>query len=157
MINCRWISKQMEKTLKIFWWRKSQKNKAFHTPCENFTGLAKIPNIISHTLRKPIRTPYEKFAHPTLQKCFAKLHCKKACKIREDVRTHFATLEKFCKPCANSNNLCQNQRSLKSLFKPLQALFSFCTPHLLIAKVAIILRRPNFHSFSPLDASSSPI
>ena len=78
--------------------------------------------------------------------------CKKLCEIKEGVWTHFATLEKFRKPCAKSKNLCENQWSLKSLFKPLQALFSFRTPHLPIVKASITLRRPSFHSFSLLDA-----
>ena len=135
----------MEKTLKIFWQRKNQKNRAFRTPCENFVGLAKIPNIILQGVRKPIRTPCEKFARHVKN-----LHtqlCEKLCEIRECVRTHFVTLEKFCKPCANSNSLCENQRSLKNLFEPFQALFSFHTPNLPIVKASITLRRPSFHSF----------
>ena len=134
---------------------------------------------ISHTLRKfckacenpkyhfargaKICTPCEsQFAHPVkislgMRKIrtpsFAKMLCEKLYEIREGVRTHFATLDKFRKPCVNSNSLCENQRSLKSLFKPLQALFSFRTPHLPIAKASITLRRLSFHSFSSLDAS----
>ena len=57
MINCRWISKQMGKTLKILWQRKNQKNTAFRTPYENFARLVKIANIISQGVQK--------FAHPT--------------------------------------------------------------------------------------------
>ena len=110
----------------------------FCRACENpkyhFSRGAKI----SHTLQKLILTPCENFAHPAL---------RKVCKIREGVLIHFASLEKFHKPCANSNSLCKNQWSLKSLFKPLQALFSFRTPHLPIMKASITLRRPSFHSF----------
>ena len=103
----------------------------FRTPCESqFAHAAKI-------------------SHPQL--------CEKLCEIREGVQTHFAILEKFRKPYAKSNNLCENQWSLKSLFKPLQALSSFRTSHLPIAKASITLRRPSFHSFSPLDASRLPI
>ena len=117
----------------------------FRRACENPKyHFAKGVKIL-HTLRKPNRTLYEnfarhaKFSHPQL--------CKKLCEIRQGVRTHFATLEKFCKLYANSNSLCENQRSLKNLFEPFQALFSFHTPHLPIVKASITLRRPSFHSF----------
>ena len=132
------------KNLKNFLAKEKQKNRAFRTPYENFAGLEKIPNIISQGVWK-FRIPYENFARHVKN---SHTHlCKKLCEIRQGVRTHFATLEKFCKLYANSNSLCENQRSLKNLFEPFQALFSFHTPHLPIVKASITLRRPSFHSF----------
>ena len=120
MINCRW------KNLKKFMVEEKQEKHS-----------------ISHALQKSqisFRKGCENFAHPTKisQRTpnFAKIFAKSCAK-----------LEMMCKPCANSNSLCENQQSLKSFFKPIQALFSFRTPNLPIAKASITLRRPNFHSF----------
>ena len=132
------------KNLKKNLLRKNQKNRAFSTPCENSAGLAKIPNIISQGVQN--------FSHPAksisqgMRKICTPSFAKNCTKLK-NVQTHFATLEKFRKPCVNSNSLCKNQRSLKSLFKPLQALFSFRTPHLPIVQASVTLRCPNFHSF----------
>ena len=96
--------------------------------CENFAHPAKAN---SHILRK--------FRIPTfaLRKCLVKTYAK---------------LERVCKPisqpCTNSKSLCENQQSLKNLFKALQARFSFRMPHLLLAKASITLRRLSFHRFS---------
>ena len=154
MINCRWISKQMGKTLKILWQRKNQKNRAFRTPCKNFARLAKIPNVISQGVWK-FRIPYENFTRHVKN---SHTHlCKKLCEIRQGVRTHFATLEKFCKLYANSNSLCENQRSLKTIFKPLQALFSFHTPICPLRKPPSPCDTLVSIVFSLLDAPRPPI
>ena len=84
---------------------------SFRKGCENFA-----------TLQKPIRTPCEKFTNP-------KLPCKHLCKIEKGVQTQFATLKSISQACANSKSPCKKKRSLKSLFKDLQALLSVRTPN----------------------------
>ena len=78
--------------------------------------------------------------------CFAKLLC--FAKMLRNPKNHFATLAPISQACVNSKRPCENQQSLKTLFKALQALFSFRTPHLLLAKASITLRRPSVHWFS---------
>ena len=64
------------------------------------------------------------------------------------VQTHFATLKSISQAHTKSKSLCEFKQSLKTSFKGLQALNPFRTPHLLIVKPSITLRRPSFHRLS---------
>ena len=102
---------------------------SFRKGCEKFATLWKFCRAC------------EKFAHPLLP-------YEIPCEIKKGVWTQFATQKSILQAHVNSNIHAKNQRSSKNLFKALQTLNPFRTPHLLLAKPSTILRHQSFHRLS---------